>query len=107
MKIEENTLNITSAGDNKLTIKIGDGQVGHTSLLKKSGQYVTGDVINEPLGSNLSNFTMIVSTMVSDVNPYTNNTNISILINDELIDTFSTPADEDNGQVLYSTQLEF
>lgn len=107
MKIVENTLALSTSGDNKLTIKIGNGQIGHSSLMKQSGDFVTGEVVNEPLGSNISNYSIIVSTMVTDVNPHTNNTNISILINNVTIDTFSTTTNEDNGQVLYSTQLDF
>lgn len=107
MKIVKTTINCQSNADNKLTIVVGNGQVGQSSLKKPSGEYVTGDIQNVSLGSNIAGKTVFVSTMVTDVNPNTNQTSVSYYLNQVLLKTVNQEADEDHSSVLYKTKLVF
>ena len=111
MKTIENTINqrVDKNIEYRLTITIGDGQLGSSSLRKVDGSYVNGDVENESLGigESLVNKSMLVSTMVTDINPDTNWTSVTFLINNIVVGSFSAEAERDNGTVVYDTFVKF
>jgi hypothetical protein len=111
MKTIENIINIhvDKNIEYRLTIIIGDGQLGSSSFRNVDGSYVTGDVENEFLGKGLSlmNQSILLSTMVTDVNPDTNWTSITILINNEVKGVFPTEVEKKNDTVFYDTTLKF
>lgn len=107
MKVVDKTINLTSEGENRLTVLVGNGQKFHASFMKPSGEYVVGPVQNNPLGSNLQGKTIILSVMVTDTNPSTNKTILIVQINGVEKGNFPSEAEQDNGQVLYSVQLKF
>jgi hypothetical protein len=111
MKTIENTINqrVDKNIEYRLTITIGDGQVGSSSYCNVNGKYVIGDVVNESLGMGLAllNQSILISTMVTDVNPDTNWTSITVLINNEVKGVFPAEAERDNATVFYDTTLKF
>jgi len=107
MKIENKTINLSSEGDNRLTVVVGNAQKYHASFMKPSGEYVVGPIQNNPLGSNLQGKTIILSVMVTDTNPNTNKTSLIVQINGVEKDNIPSEAEQDNGQVLYSIKLKF
>jgi hypothetical protein len=111
MKTIENTINqrVDKNIEYRLTITIGDGQLGSSSFRKVDGSYITGDVVNESLGMGpaLLNQSILISTMVTDVNPDTNWTSITILINNEVKGVFPAEAERNNDTVFYDTTLKF
>jgi hypothetical protein len=111
MKPIENTINqrVDMNIEYRVTIRIGDGQLGSSSFRNIDGSYVIGEVDNESLGKGLAllNQSVLISTMVTDVNPDTNRTSITILINNEVKGVFPAEAERDNNTVFYDTTLKF
>ena len=92
-----------------LSITIGDAQVGHTTFKKINGTYGTGQIQMEDLGkeTDLKGKKMLISTIVTDVNPATNKTSISYKINDKAYDPILSEADAENGSLRYKTIVTF
>ncbi len=91
------------------TIKIGDGQKGNSAFLHPAGGYVHGGVKDKSLGEGaaLKGKSILVSSMVTDVNPYTNNVSMSYLLNDEVVLSLDTEAAVANGSVFFETKIVF
>ena len=106
-KSKEVTVN--DSEDYALTVKIGDGQKGSTSFMHPNGSFKTGDIQNEPLGNgaSLKGKSLSPSSMVTDVNPHTNNVTITYLINQNEVLSILEDADENNGSVFFETTLKF
>ncbi|MBL0340845.1 MAG: hypothetical protein IPP71_07930 [Bacteroidetes bacterium] len=111
MKKKKNTLNITlpEQGKVKLTIVFGDRQKGHSALYNFDKKYVVGDVTGVNLGSanDLKGKTLFISSMVTDVNPSTDWTTITYVINGEDIKTFEEETESPNDSMVYATTLKF
>jgi hypothetical protein len=92
-----------------LTIKVGDGQKGSSSFKNYNGQYPTGIISNEFLGTGevLKTRPIKIASKVTDVNPNTNNVSVFFYLNNELFHEVNEVADEDNGSVFFRTKLIF
>lgn len=111
MKQKKNTINynLPAQGKIKLTIVFGDKQKGHSALQNFNKKYVTGEVNGVVLGSvnELKGKSLFVSSMVTDVNPSTDWTSITYIINGEDVKTYEEETDSPNDSIVYATTIKF
>lgn len=111
MKIVENSIDFdANKGHNyRLTVTVGDGQVGTHSMKDFFGNYITGEVKNHFLGkgTDLEGKTLIVSSTVTDTNPKSDWTSITFYLNDTKIGEFSSEVEKEKGSIFYITAINF
>ena len=92
-----------------LTIIVGEAQIGYSSFKDFEGKYISGNIILHPLGrgKNIRGKTLIITSMVTDVNPNTNLTSITYKLNDDNIKTVSKTVESNNSSIFYTTYLSF
>lgn len=95
--------------DCKLTVTFGDGQKGHSSLKTINGKYITGKVENLNIGhgEQLKGKKMLISSIVTDVNPHTNWMSVTYFINGSAIKSLQHHIESDNGSLYCTTTLSF
>ena len=111
MKHIENSFDyaLPAIGEVSLSIVLGDGQKGSSSFKNFNGNYVIGAVSDVLLGNaeNIKNKSLLISSLVSDVNPNTDLTSITYLINDAEAKSYSEEAESPNDSVYYTTTINF
>lgn len=102
----------TLTGPIKLTVLIGDAQVGGSVVTvnnKRKSQ--TGQIVDLPLGdaSDLADKTVLVRTLVSDINPKSNHTSVTYqLVGSTTAKmTLAREVPDHGDAVRYITTLEF
>ncbi len=99
-------------GDIRLTVIIGNAQIGVSNVKLNEKVLATGDIIQKSIGMgpNLVGQQLIVKTVVTDVNDSTNRTNVKYLLSggrtDQEFDLNAT-VDEDGDSVVYLAIFEF
>lgn len=108
MAIKKATLTHGIGSDNEqvnISVTIGDYQHLTSSVLSlPNGSYKNGPFSNFSmgLGSELRGKTSILTVMITDTNPNTNNTSITVsLTNNSISKTYSQASEVDNGTVIY------
>jgi len=107
--ITEISQDVKDAENYYLTVLVGEAQIGHSSIKDFEGKYISGNIILHPLGKGefIRGKTLIITSMVTDVNPYTNLTSITYRLNDENIKTISETVESNNSSIFYTTYLSF
>ncbi len=92
-----------------LSVVIGDGQSGTSALKNFDGKYVHGEVDSLPLGTGaaIKGKSLLITSMVTDINPNSNWTSISYKLNDDTIGPYNDNSDADNGSTFYTTLIAF
>lgn len=92
-----------------LTVLVGEAQIGHSALKGFDGKYVSGNIVMCPIGSGkeIRGKTLIITSMVTDVNPNTNLTSVTYKLNDKDIKIVSEKVESDNSSIFYTTYLGF
>lgn len=112
MSIIRNTIENNIVDDNtpvKITVRIGDEQYLSSLVLNTpDGRYYNGDLndFEIGLGKDLRNKQSYLTVKVTDANPRTNWTSITVdLTNDNIHETYEGLSDIDNGTVIYITTI--
>ena len=92
-----------------LTIKVGEAQIGYSAFKDLDGKYISGNIILYPIGKGekIRGKTLIITSMVTDVNPNTDLTSITYTINDNDIKTVTKEVESNNSSIYYTTYLKF
>lgn len=108
-KVTEISKQVTDQENYFLTIVVGEAQIGYSSFRDFEGKYISGNIVLHPLGKgeNIKGKKLIVTSMVTDVNPNTNLTSITYRLNEENIKTVSETVESNNSSIFYTTYLSF
>lgn len=101
--------NVNSETKYYLTIIIGNGQIGNSTFKDVKGRYHTGTIVNTYIGkgTELKDSSILIGSIVTDVNPRTNRTIITYKINEDDSNNFQKDVDDDNGSIYYTTKIRF
>ena len=107
--VTEISQQVTDQVDYFLTIVVGEAQIGYSSFRDFEGKYISGNIVLHPIGEgkNIRGKKLIITSMVTDVNPNTNLTSITYKLNDENIKTVSETVESNNSSIFYTTYLSF
>jgi len=112
--VKEWSFKVSDDEDYTITIKVGEGQKGHSVFKDLNGKYVHDrEELTHLLssGRNMKGKFIRISTTASDISPDTNKVSVSYSMNGELIEADENPifrdADEDNGSVYFITKIIF
>jgi hypothetical protein len=100
---------VKSRVDYYLTVLVGEAQIGHSAIKDFDGKYISGNITKYPIGKGekIKGKTLIITSMVTDVNPHTNLTSITYNLNDNDIKTISEEVKSNNSSIFYTTYLKF
>jgi hypothetical protein len=103
--------------DLRITITIGNAQLGAASFTNFNGEFIAGHndlhttvaIENKLIGSanQARGRTRTISVSSSDVNPKNNRIPVTILINDQELQTIVEEADKDNDTVKFIIPITF
>ena len=107
--VTEISQQVTDQENYFLSIVIGEAQIGYSSFRDFEGKYISGNIVLHPIGKgeNIRGKKLIITSMVTDVNPNTNLTSITYRLNDANIDTVSETVESNNSSIFYTTYLSF
>jgi hypothetical protein len=111
MNEDENDFNypVVDKDTYKLTITIGDGQIGESSFSNFDGQDIIGEVKDVLLGAgkDIKGSSLIVDTTVTAVNKNTVHTSVTYYLNDVEVQCCSKDAAAFKATVDYTTTIHF